>query len=118
MPRLHQVSRAEATSETVKKTYDFIFGERDPVSQPGTATGTRGDWWSVFANSPDVFKHAVEGFGLYRGQRKLDPKLRELGQTRVGWVTGSQFVFSQHCKSMRGLKMGEDKIAAIPAWQT
>ena len=118
MPRLREVPKAEVTSETILRSYDLLFGDRDPVAEPGTATGTRGDWWSVFANSPDVFKHAVDGFALYRGERKLDPVQRELGQTRVGWVKGSQFVFSQHCKSLRGLKVSEARIAAIPAWQT
>lgn len=118
MPRLRQVSRAEATSEHVQKTYNLLFGDRDPVKEPGTATGTRGDWWTVFALVPDILEHANRGFALYRNpERKLDPQLRELGQTRVGWVKGSQFVFSQHCKSMRGLKMSEEKIAAIPDWQ-
>lgn len=118
MPRLREIPKAEVTDETILRYYKALFGERDPVSQPGTATGTRGDWWSVFANSPDVFAHAVNGFALYRGQRKLDPVLRELGQTRVGWAKGSQFVFSQHCKSLRGMKVSEEKIAAIPSWQT
>ncbi len=64
--------------------YNMLFGERDPVAQPGTATGTPGDWWTVFALVPDVFRHAVAGFGLYRSpKRKLDPQLRERGQTRV-----------------------------------
>jgi alkylhydroperoxidase family enzyme len=117
MPRLRQVSKAEATDETILATYKVLFGERDPVAEPGTATGTTGDWWTVFANSPDVFKHAVRGFGLYRDPtRKLDPVLRELGQTRAGWAKGSQFVFSQHCKSLRGLGVSEEKIAAVPAW--
>ncbi|MEJ7720424.1 MAG: hypothetical protein WKF58_08205 [Ilumatobacteraceae bacterium] len=40
----------------------------------------------------------------------------ELGQTRAGWLVGSQFVYSQHCKSCRTLGMAEDKIAAISAW--
>ena len=41
---------------------------------------------------------------LYQSEgRKLDPVLRELGQSRTGWAAGSQFVFSQHCKSLRGL---------------
>src|SRR3546814_8297502 len=44
------------------------------------------------------------------------PVLRELGQTRAGWVKGSQFVFSQHCKSLRGLGVSEDKIASIAYW--
>jgi alkylhydroperoxidase family enzyme len=117
MPRLREIPRAEVTSKNILRMYDALFGDRDPVSEPGTATGTRGDWWSVFANSPDVFDHAVSGFALYRGERKLDPVLRELGQTRVGWAKGSQFVFSQHCKSLRGLKVSEEKIAGVPNWQ-
>lgn len=118
MPRLRQVSRAEATDKTILRTYDLIFGDRDPVAEPGTATGTTGDWWTVFALVPDIFDHAVRGFALYRNpERKLDPVLRELGQTRVGWTKGSQFVFSQHCKSLRGLKVSEERIAAVPHWQ-
>ena len=118
MPRLKQVSRAEANSEVVTKTYDLLFGDRDPVAEPGTATGTRGDWWTVFANSPDILRHANQGFTLYRSpDRKLDPVLRELAQTRAGWARGSQFVFSQHCKSLRGLKVSEERIAAVPNWQ-
>jgi alkylhydroperoxidase family enzyme len=101
----------------VLDTYTLLFGERDPVSEPGTDTGTPGNWWTVFANSPDVFEHAVRGFALYRNpHRKLDPVLRELGQTRAGWNKASQFVFSQHCKSLRGLGVAEAKIAAIPHW--
>jgi alkylhydroperoxidase family enzyme len=42
--------------------------------------------------------------------------LRELGQTRAGWLVGSQFVYSQHCKSCRALGMSEEKIAAITSW--
>ncbi len=118
MPRLRQVPRSEADSKVVIKTYDLLFGDRDPVANPGTTTGTPGDWWTVFANSPDILEHCNRGFALYRNPaRKLDPVLRELGQTRAGWAKGSQFVFSQHCKSLRGLKVSEEKIAAIPHWQ-
>jgi alkylhydroperoxidase family enzyme len=117
MPRLRQVPRAEAQSEVVQKTYDLLFGDRDPVAEPGTSTGTRGDWWTVFALAPDVLEHANRGFALYRSpKRKIDPVLRELAQTRVGWAKASQFVFSQHCKSLRGLGVEEAKIAAIPHW--
>jgi len=100
--------------------YDRLFGpDRDPVSHPGTETGTPGDWWTVFALVPDVMRHAVQGFGLYRDpSRRLHPVLRELGQTRAGWLRQSQFVFSQHCKSCRSLGMSEAKIAAIPTWST
>ena len=120
MPRLRQVHRHETDDELTLRMYDRLFGpERDPVDAPGTATGTPGDWWTVFALSPDVLQHAVRGFNLYRSpNRKLSPTLRELGQTRAGWLRGSQFVFSQHCKSCRTLGMPEEKIAAIPTWST
>lgn len=118
MPRLREIPRSEVTDKGTLKLYDLLFGDRDPVVQPGTATGTRGDWWTVFANSPDVLRHAAQGFALYRDPvRKIDPVLRELAQTRAGWTRGSQFVFSQHCKSLRGLGVPEDKIAAVPHWQ-
>ena len=118
MPRLRQVPRAQADPK-VLPMYDLLFGDRDPVAEPGTATGTPGDWWTVFALDPEIFDHAVRGFALYRNPaRRLDPKLRELGQTRVGWARASQFVFSQHCKSCREVGIDEEKIAAIPHWQT
>jgi alkylhydroperoxidase family enzyme len=117
MPILKQVPRAEVTDEVVLSYYERLFGERDPVAEPGTATGTPGDWWTVYAMSPDIFRHAVQGFALYRNPaRRISPVLRELGQTRAGWVKQSQFVFSQHCKSLRGLGVGEEKISAVPYW--
>lgn len=116
MPRLRQVPRAEA-DPLATLMYDMLFGERDPVAEPGTETGTPGDWWTVFALVPDCLKHAVEGFQFYRDPaRKLDPQLRELGQTRAGYTRGSQFVFSQHCKSCRSVGLSEEKIQAIPHW--
>jgi alkylhydroperoxidase family enzyme len=118
MPRLRQVSRADA-GPLATSMYDFIFGERDPVAEPGTATGTPGDWWTVFALVPDVLDHAVRGIRLYQSPRRLlDPRLRELGQTRAGWARQSQFVFSQHCKLMRTAGFDDEQIAAIPSWST
>ena len=117
MPRLRQVSREDAP-ESIQRMYGFLFGDRDPVAEPGTDTGTPGNWWTVFALVPDCFQHALEGFRFYRSpKRSLDPKLRELGQTRAGYARGSQFVFSQHCKSMRYLGFSDEQIEAIPAWQ-
>lgn len=118
MPRLREVPKSEASAPIVLSMYKRLFGDRDPVAEPGTATGTPGDWWTVFANSPDVMEHACRGFALYASpDRKVPPELRELGQTRAGWVVGSQFVFSQHCKSCRALGYSEDKIQALKAWQ-
>lgn len=117
MPRLRQVSKADA-DPFAKQLYKVLFGERDPVKEPGTATGTPGNWWTVFALVPDAFKHTTEGFQFYRSpNRKLSPKLRELGQIRAGWARGSQFVFSQHCKASRDVGLTEAQIKAIPYWQ-
>jgi alkylhydroperoxidase family enzyme len=119
MPRLRQVSKAEATSPIVKSTYQLLFGDKDPVEVPGTNTGTPGDWWTVFALIPEILEHCINGFLLYNSpKRKLDPKLRELGQARAGYNCQSQFVYSQHAKSMRGLGISDEKIKAICYWQS
>ena len=118
MPRLRQVPKNEA-HENARTVYKMLFGERDPVTSPGTATGTPGNWWTVFAGVPDCFDHAVQGFAFYRSsKRKLSPQLRELAQTRAGYARGSRFVFSQHCKASRDVGLSEPKIQAIPAWST
>ena len=117
MPRLREMPLAEA-NEGTRAIYRALFGTRDPVAEPGTETGTRGDWWTVIANSPATLRHAAQGFAYYRDPaRKLDPVLRELGQAWAGWAAGSSFVFSQHCKVLRGLGVAEEKIAALPHWQ-
>jgi alkylhydroperoxidase family enzyme len=117
MPRLKQVPRAEADASVIPY-YDALFGpDRDPVAEPGTATGTPGDWWTVFAQVPDCLHHMVQGFQFYRGEnRQLSGRLRELGQARAGFARGSQFVFSQHCKALRAAGFSEEQISAIPHW--
>lgn len=117
MARLRGVPRSEAAAPIVTVMYDLLFGDRDPVAEPGTSDGTTGDWWTVFALVPDILEHAVQGFGLYQSPtRRLDPVLRELAQARVGWASGSQFVYSQHCKSLRALAVPEEVVAAVPHW--
>lgn len=118
MPRLRQVPRSEASPEALT-AYTRLFGDRDPVAEPGTATGTPGNWWTVFALVPDILVHAQDGFGLFNSRRRvLKPYLRELGITRAGFTAGSQFVFSQHCKAARAAGIPEEKLSAIPVWGT
>jgi alkylhydroperoxidase family enzyme len=118
MPRLRQVTRAQA-NDKIRKYYDQLFGERDPVTQPGTATGTPGHWWTVFALVPHIFDHATNLFGMVadKSASPLDAKLRELAVMRVGFAQASKFVYSQHCKAARRFKISEAQIAAIPSWQ-
>lgn len=118
MPRLRQVSKDDA-HPFAQALYRMLFGDRDPVVEPGTASGTPGDWWTVFALVPEAFDHTTAGFQFYRSEdRQLSPKLRELGQTRAGYAVGSKFVFSQHCKAMRDIGFTDEQVAAIPSWST
>ena len=119
MPILKQVRRADADPSVVP-LYDALFGkDRDPVDDPGTATGTPGDWWTVFAQVPDCLHHMVQGFQFYRDKkRQISNRLRELGQARAGFARGSQFVFSQHCKALRASGYSEEQISAIPHWSS
>ena len=112
-------NRADA-DPSVLPLYDALFGaDRDPVENPGTATGTPGNWWTVFALVPDCFNHAVAGFQFYRSKnRKISAQLRELGQARAGYARGSQFVFSQHCKALRAVGFSEEQISAIASWNS
>jgi len=110
------VPRADA-HPTALTLYDMLFGKRDPVAEPGTATGTPGNWWTVFAGVPDCFDHTVSGFAFYRSpKRELSAQLRELGQLRTGYARGSRFVYSQHCKAARDVGLSEEKIEAIRGW--
>lgn len=89
------------------------------MAEPGTATGTPGNWWTVFAQAPDLIDHMVAGFALFNSpDRVLDPAVRELALTRTGFAAGSQFVFSQHCKAARSVGVSDEQIDAIPAWPT
>lgn len=120
MSRLRQVHRADA-DPSILRFYDKLFGDRDPVDQPGTATGTPGDWWTTYALVPAVFQHATAHFGMFgmfsdTSVSKLAGDVRELGIIRAGYTAGSQFVFSQHCKAGRRNGLDERKIADIAFW--
>lgn len=117
MPRLREVPRSEV-HPFGEVMYGLLFGDRDPVTDPGTASGTPGNWWTVTALVPDAFDHICGGLQFYRSPKRiLSPKLRELGQIRAGWAHESQFVFSQHCKAMRDNGFTDEQVAAIPNWQ-
>ena len=118
MARLRQVSKAEASPE-VLEVYKQFFGDRDPVAEPGTATGTPGDYWTTFALVPDLLQMARRDLmGLLQPGRKLAPQLRELAILRTGIVGDSKFEYSQHLKVGRMVGIPEEKLAAIKGWTT
>ena len=85
MPRLREVPRDQVGKDLLP-LYGALFGpDRDPVEEPGTATGTPGNWWTVFALASDCMKHAVDGFKFYPGRNLfISAELRELAQARAG----------------------------------
>jgi len=115
MPRLKQIGRADAR-EDVRGMYDRVFGkDRDPVRQPGTATGTPGYWWTVHANVPDMLR-AFQAFDM-GASKALPAREREIAIVRTGFLRESQFVFSQHCKAARASGVSQAQLDAIPHWQ-
>ncbi len=118
MARLRQVSLAEASPE-IKELYKQFFGDRDPVKEPGTATGTPGDYWTTFALVPDLLFQARNTLGaLMAPGRKLPAALRELAILRTGIVGDSRFEYSQHLKVARMVGVAEEKLQAIKGWSS
>src|SRR5215475_9015800 len=118
MGRLRQVSLAEASPE-IKELYKQFFDDRDPVAEPGTATGTPGDYWTTFALVPDILFQARTTLGsMMAPGRKLPAPLRELAILRTGIVGDSRFEYSQHLKVARMVGVPEGKLAAIKGWAT
>jgi len=116
--RVRQVSQAEATPE-IRRIYQQIFGDRDPVAQPGTATGTPGDYWTTLALVPDILKMSSDMlFALLQPGRKLDARYRELAILRSAIVGDCRFEYSQHLKVARALGTPAEKLGAIKAWAT
>jgi len=116
--RIRQVSFAEAAPE-VRKLYHQFFGDRDPVAQPGTATGTPGDYWTTLALVPDVLKMMSDAlFALLQPGRKLEPHVRELAILRTAIAGDCRFEFSQHLKVARSVGIPAAKLNSIKAWAT
>jgi len=97
---------------SVVEAYDRMFAEGgDPIANPGTSTGTPGDWWTTWGRVPGI----LAAFSAF-GDSTVDPALKSLATMRVGYTCQSRFVYSQHCKVARVMEVPEEKIAAIPYW--
>ena len=116
--RLRPVPRAEAPAE-VQEIYKEFFGDRDPVANPGTATGTPGDYWTTYALVPDILKMSRASLlAMLQPGRIVEPRFRELAILRAAIVGDSRFEYSQHLKVARMVGISEDKLAAIKGWIT
>ena len=101
--RLRQVSKRDA-SPAVLKIYQELFGDRDPVAQSGTATGTPGDYWTTYALVPEILTMSRDSLmAMLAPGRPLEARYRELAILRAGIVGDSRFEYSQHMKVARNL---------------
>lgn len=109
MPRISELSFSDVPEE-FRAQFEQVFG-----AEPGkgTVSGTPGNWWTVWARVPGILR-AFSAFSMRTAP--FDAKLLEIALMRTGYVRGSQFVFSQHCKSARRAELDEAKIEAIPYW--
>ena len=90
-----------------------------PSPSLGAGTAQRATGGPSSPTAPTSSITASKGSASTSPRRaRSTPRCRELGQIRAGWAAGSQFVFSQHAKSMRELEMPEAQITHIPAWST
>src|SRR5271154_85865 len=116
--RLRQVSKSEASPE-IQKIYRDFFGDRDPVAEPGTATGTPGDYWTTYALVPDILKTSRDSLiAMLQPNRALPAPLRELAILRAAIAGDCKFEYSQHMKAARMAGLAEEKLAAIKGWVT
>jgi len=84
--RLRQVSKRDA-APAVLKIYQELFGDRDPVAQPGTATGTPGDYWTTYALVPEILTMSRDSLmAMLAPGRALEARYRELAILRAGIV--------------------------------
>jgi hypothetical protein len=90
MPRLRLVGRDETSDPLIQFMYNRKFGTRDPAKEVcTTASGAPGNYEAVFAHSPDILEHAVQGFYVKQTKkRKLPLIYMELAITRIGWACG------------------------------
>lgn len=115
MPRIDPLPRSQARADELA-AYDAMFGEGvDPTTDETACspTGTPGHYVSVWSHAPDV-RQAMFAFDW--SKTTIDPALRELAMMRTGFLVGSRFVYSQHCKMARTAGVAEDKIAEVPSW--
>jgi alkylhydroperoxidase family enzyme len=71
----------------------------------------------VLLRHPGVAK-ALQGMLaalLFRGT--LDPRLRELAILRIGWVTGSEYEWTQHWRVSKQLGLADEVLLAARDWR-
>ena len=72
----------------------------------------------ILLQHPPVAK-AIYGMlaALLFGKNRLAPRLRELMIMRIGWVTGSEYEWTQHWRVAKDLGLSDELILSVRDWQ-
>lgn len=73
--------------------------------------------FQVVLNDPPVAGALSELLLTLLSKGRLDPRLRELVIMRIGWVTGSEYEWTQHWRVARLLGVEADDLLAVRDWR-
>ena len=115
MPRLRQVGKDAGASLGADRLQDAVRRARSRRRAGHARPARRATGGRSSRSCPTSSTTRSRASSSIAANRKLDPKYRELGQTRAGWARGSQFVYSQHCKAARGVGLAGREDRGHPA---
>ena len=117
MPRLREVPRAEV-HEFGAVIYDMLFGDRDPVAEPGPPPARRATGGRCSPSAPTPSTTPAAGLrSTGRPPASSIPSCGSSARSAPAGPAGRQFVFSQHCKAARDAGLTDEQVDAVPHWQ-
>src|ERR1044072_3184680 len=81
------------------------------------ARRTQSEAFSVLANNPGGARVAYNQLIQLLENNNRDSRLRELMIMRIGWVTGSAYEWTQHCRVATTAGIPQDDILAVRDWR-
>lgn len=101
-PRIALLSSEEATRAAEQAGVPSIYA---PLSV-----------FRVLLHHPRLAKAMHDLLAVLLFDARLDQRLRELVIMRIGWVTRSNYEWTQHWRVARGLQVPEDDLVAVRDW--
>jgi alkylhydroperoxidase family enzyme len=74
--------------------------------------------FQVLLNHPTLARVFNDLLALMLWHGKLDKRLRELAIMRIGWLTASDYEWTQHWRVAQGLGVSADDLLGVRDWQT
>jgi 4-carboxymuconolactone decarboxylase len=73
--------------------------------------------FQVLLHQPGVARAVNDLLSALLWHGRLDPRLRELVIMRTGWLTGSEYEWTQHWRVALGLKVPEADLLGVRDWR-